>query len=391
MLSSINALKDAALGASPWIPGHGSYGLGSLTPDELTAALAADVPGAQVADLRVEIESRGTTDRARIHLDWNSAGVDAALPVSAFAKGTSSQLAPRVIVSGFGCHTYEARFFQQIHPAVADLTITPYIARAGAGGRYVIAFEDLALRKGGVTFFDADDEAPKEHAEAVIDLLAQLHGRFWRSPRFAGDLAWLETYSGRPGGQLMKRFFTWSERRFMKQDRVVPDAVRRLTKQYVENQHALTRIWESMPQTLCHGDTHLGNTYGNPDGTAGIYDWQVLHKMNGLRDFAYFMMHSIPTEVRRNEEKNLLARYLDGLAASGAGAEVPSFEEAFDTYRLLTVDGWITIVFTLAAGGMQPDDRMEVTAVRAINTLMDLDVEQAIRSVLRGVSGRRPR
>jgi len=288
-----------------------------------------------------------------------------------------------VIVSGFGCHTYETRFFQQIQPSVADLTIEPYVARSGSGGRYVIAFEDLALRDGGVTFYNADDEAPKEHAEGVIDLLATLHGRFWRSPRFAGDLAWIETYARRPGGPVMKHFFTLSERRFMQQDRSVPDSVRRLTKQYVRNQHALTRIWESMPQTLCHGDTHLGNTYGNADGTAGIYDWQVFHKMNGLRDFAYFMMHSIPTELRRNEEKNLLARYLDGLAESGAPAnEVPSFDEAFDTYRLLTVDGWIAIVFTLAAGGMQPDDRMEVTAVRAINTLLDLDVEQALDSVL---------
>jgi len=383
VLTTINALKDATLGASPWIPGHHRYGLDSLRPEEFTAALARDVPGARVTDLRVDIDSRGTTDRARIHLDWNAAGLEAGLPATAFAKGTSSQVAPRVIVSGFGCHTYETRFFQQIQPSVADLTIEPYVARSGSGGRYVIAFEDLALRDGGVTFYNADDEAPKEHAEGVIDLLATLHGRFWRSPRFAGDLAWIETYARRPGGPVMKHFFTLSERRFMQQDRSVPDSVRRLTKQYVRNQHALTRIWESMPQTLCHGDTHLGNTYGNADGTAGIYDWQVFHKMNGLRDFAYFMMHSIPTELRRNEEKNLLARYLDGLAESGAPAnEVPSFDEAFDTYRLLTVDGWIAIVFTLAAGGMQPDDRMEVTAVRAINTLLDLDVEQALDSVL---------
>ena len=42
----------------------------------------------------------------------------------------------------------------------------------------------------------------------------------------------------------------------------------------------------------------------------------------------------------------------------------------------------MAIVLTLAAGGMQPDDRMEVTAVRAINTLTDLDVDQAIAAQL---------
>ena len=384
MISTIATVRDAALGAAPWTPGHHRYGLDSLRPEEFTAALAGDAPGARVERLRVEIDSRGTTDRARIHLDWNAAGRDAGLPATAFAKGTSSQLAPRVIVSTFGCHTYETRFFEQLQPTVADLTITPYVARSGSGGRYVLAFEDLALREGGVTFYDADDEAPKEHAEAVVELLATLHGRFWRSPRFATDLAWLQTYAGRPGGSFMKRFFTWSERRFMAQDRVVPEPVRRLTKDYVQNQARLSRVWQAMPQTLCHGDTHLGNTYANADGTAGIYDWQVFHRMNGLRDFAYFLMHSIPTELRRAEEKSLLERYLQVLADSGAGADVPSFAEAWDTYRLLTVDGWIAIVFTLAAGGMQPDDRMEVTAVRAINTLTDLDVEQAVRSAIRG-------
>lgn len=379
MLPTLTTLRDAALGAAPWIPGQGRYGLDSLRAEELTAALGAAVPGAEVERLRVEIDSRGTTDRARLHLDWNAAGQAAGLPASAFAKGTSSQLAPRVIVSGFGCHTYETRFFREIQPAVADLTIAPYVARSGAGGRYVLAFEDLALRPGGVTFYDADDEAPLSHAEAVVDLLGTLHGRFWRSPRFTTDLAWLETYARRPGGGFMKRFFTWSEKRFMAQDRVVPETVRRLTKDYVRNQDTLTHVWEAMPQTLCHGDTHLGNTYANADGTAGIYDWQVFHKMNGLRDLAYFLMHSVPTELRRAHEKSLLERYLQVLADSGAGADVPAFGEAWDTYRLLTVDGWIAIVFTLAAGSMQPDDRMEVTAVRAIATLTDLDVEEAVR------------
>jgi len=169
----------------------------------------------------------------------------------------------------------------------------------------------------------------------------------------------------------------------MAQDRDLPESVRRLTRHYVRNQPALVKVWEAMPPTLCHGDNHLGNTFTNPDGSAGIYDWQVFHKMNGLRDFAYFLMHSVPTDLRRAEEKNLLERYLHGLTENGAGAEVPTLAEAWDSYRLLTIDGWIIIVFTLAAGGMQPDDRMEVTAVRAVNTLVDLDVEQAISAALR--------
>lgn len=382
MRDVVQSAVGLAAGVAPWVPGQGRYGLDSLTPQDFTTALAGSVPGAAVQGLRVEIDSRGTTDRARIHLEWNEAGRSANLPATAFAKGTSSQVAPRAIVSGFGCHTYETRFFEQIQPSVADLTITPFVRRSGRGGRYVIAFEDLGLRPGGVTFYDADSECPRSHAEQVVELLATLHGRFWESPRFRTDLAWLETYSRRPGGPFMRWLFTWSEKRFMKQDREVPDAVRRLTKRYVENQQALIKVWEAMPVTLAHGDCHLGNTYGTAEGGAGIYDWQVFHKMNGLRDLAYFLMHSIPTELRRAEQENLVRRYLDVLAASGAGSGAPSYAEALDAVRLLAVDGWIAIVFSLAAGGMQPDDRMEVTAERAVASLLDLDTEAAIDAVL---------
>lgn len=95
------------------------------------------------------------------------------------------------------------------------------------------------------------------------------------------------------------------------------------------------------------------------------------------------MPTSVPIELRRSQDGSLVQRYVEGVAAAGAGSGAPSFEEAFDAYRLLTIDGWIAIVFSLAAGGMQPTGRMEVTAVRAVEALQDLDVEQAIESALR--------
>lgn len=386
MLHTANSVKDFALGILPWVPTEKSYGLDSLKPTELTRAIAPNLPGACIESLRVEMDSQGTTDRARLHLQWNAAGQAAALPTTAFAKGTSTKIGSRAVVSAFACHTYETRFYQQIYPSVADLTVKPFVSRSGMGGRYVVAFEDLKLR-GSIRFYNADDEASKEHAEGVIDLLAQLHGRFWKSPRFASDLAWLETYSRRPGYPFMKRLNIWSEKKFMAQERAarlgVTDSVRRLTRLHAHNQDKLVRVWEAMPQTLCHGDCHLGNTFGNPDGTAGIYDWQVFHKMNGLRDFAYFMMHSIPTALRRAEERNLLRRYLDGLAQAGAGREAPGFDSAWDAYRLLTIDGWMAIVLTFAVGGMQPDDRMEVTALRALATMADLDLETVLAKAIR--------
>jgi aminoglycoside phosphotransferase (APT) family kinase protein len=167
----------------------------------------------------------------------------------------------------------------------------------------------------------------------------------------------------------------------MKQDRDVPDTVRRATRLYVDNRAALDRAWAALPPTLLHGDCHLGNTYRRPDGSAGIYDWQNLHRMNGLRDFAYLLTASVPTALRQKAERDLLARYLGTLADAGAGAETPTADAAFDTYRLLAIDGWISAFATAAIGGMQ-DDVIETSLQRAMQTLVDLDTEAALRAAI---------
>jgi aminoglycoside phosphotransferase (APT) family kinase protein len=374
-------MRHFLLGISPWIPSQGKYGVRSLTPQELTEAIADGVPGAEITRLRIEETDRGTTDRTRVNLEWNEAGRKAGLPASVFTKGTPSNIGSRVVVSSFHAHTYESRFYKELYKSIPDLVVQPYISRSGRGGRFLIALED-ARHRGDVKMYTLADEAPLSHCEAVIDLLARLHGHFWDSPRFKTDLSWVKTYAQRPGYHFRRRLFKWCEKRFMAQDREVPVPIRKLTKQYLENPETFVRIWEAMTPTLCHGDCHLGNTFSNPDGTAVIYDWQVFHKMNGLRDFAYFMIGSTSTDSRRKHERPLLERYLDGLSKAGV-RNPPAFEDAWEAYRLLTIDGWIAVVCTLALPGMQPDEWVEVTAARAIDTVMDLDLAGAVDRPLR--------
>ena len=231
--------------------------------------------------------------------------------------------------------------------------------------------------KPGTVLFDLGDEAPKAHAEGVIDALASLHGRFWESPRLATDLAWIPG-ADRTASPIVKQSYSWGAKRFLQQDRDVPAEVRRLTQSYVDHHDELVEIWASLPSTVTHTDSHIGNTYALADGRVGLYDWQVVQKTNGLIDFAIFVMTSITTELRRAEEKNLLERYLDRLAAEGAGSAAPSFTEAWDLYRLLALEPWMSCLMTIVIGGMVPEDAMEVVAARAVCALTDLDVESVV-------------
>ena len=73
MLAAAAAVRDVVLGASSWVPGQKHYRPESVTTDELTLALGRDTPLARVEAVRVQADSKGTTDRARrhCHVNWN--------------------------------------------------------------------------------------------------------------------------------------------------------------------------------------------------------------------------------------------------------------------------------------------------------------------------------
>jgi hypothetical protein len=379
MLAVATTIKNVALGAAPWVVGGRDYSFEAITAQELTALLSSPESGARIESICVQPASTGTTDRARLSLTWNAAGTDADLPSRLFAKGTASTLSSRIIGSTFGLSDYEARFYTQVYPAVSELTLTPYIARSGRGGRFLIVMEDLSA-DAGVHFFDAGEQAPLAHVENVIDGLAKLHGTFWNSPRFNTDLKWLTPYTGRPGNVLAQPTLRLATKKFLREHPDLPGTVHRLTQFYIDNRQKFDRVWQALPATLTHGDPHLGNTFSRADGTSGFYDWQVIHKMSGFRDFAYFMGASVPTELRQAHEKDLLSRYLDRLVE--AGGEAPSLAEAFDIYRLLTMESWIAVYATAAIGGMQEAEITDRAMARCVTALLDLDTEAALRDAI---------
>jgi aminoglycoside phosphotransferase (APT) family kinase protein len=371
-------VKNIALGASPWVPGERRYGVDSFTPDELTAAIAPDEPDAQIERITVDRDPKGTTDRARLHLSWNAAGRDAGLPATVFAKGTPSQISTRILNSAFGLCESEVRFYNELYDAVADVTLTPYAARMRSGGRFAIAVHTLGPED--ATFFQTGDTVPLAHAEAMMDSLAKLHAAYWRSPRFGADLSWITVYSRRPGWPIGRRVMPIYNKKWLQKRGDVPASVKRLTSFYLENQAALDRVWEALPPTFCHGDTHAGNTYMRADGTAGVFDWQQPHKMHGMRDVTYFIGWSLDPATRRGTEKDLLSRYLDGLAQHGVH-EVPTLAEAFELHRLFMVDAWNSAWAPLAIYG-DDENLCDRLLARFVETLLDLDTADALRTAL---------
>jgi hypothetical protein len=377
-MSLLRTVGNIALGAIPWLPWERKHGLDSLTADSLSRIVRGDVSGAEVLRFTAE-RDRQTTDRARLRLDWNEAGREAGLPAEIFAKGTPSLASSRILNSAFGLCGTEVKFYSGAHTELIDITLTPYHASVGAGGRFLLLLES---RDPSTThFFQMQETAPFEHARAIVVALGRMHARFHESPRFESDLAWVTRYSGRPGQAIAPRILKAAEKGFSKEYEV-PDEVSKIIQLHVGNADVLTRIWESLPSTLCHGDTHIGNTFRTSDGVSGLFDWQEVHRMNGLREIAYFLAWAFDPEQRKAHEHDLIALYLNTLVEAGQTRDIPTADQAFETYRLMMLDAWRSVWASLALMPVQQDDIAEVLIARHVGHLLDLDVLGAVKEVL---------
>jgi hypothetical protein len=216
-------------------------------------------------------------------------------------------------------------------------------------------------------------------AESLVDELAALHAEFWGQ-----ELPWLGTHALSPGDG------PEAEQRMAMGAGIVQSAIdqfadelppefQQLGELYIARNRDIGRLWNEGERTLIHGDDHIGNLFVE-DGRTGFYDWAVASRYPGMRDVAYFLCNSLPTEVRRSEEESLLSRYLDGLATRGVVLDEGLAQEQ---YRLFSVYSWISATTTAAMGSRwQPIEVGRAATVRTTEAIIDLDVLGLLRERL---------
>ena len=135
----------------------------------------------------------------------------------------------------------------------------------------------------------------------------------------------------------------------------------------------------SGPITLLHQDVHAGNWF-DADGEMGLYDWHCIARGGWALDVAYAMMSGLTVDDRRAWEKELIAYYLEQLAA--AGGDAPTFEQAFLQYRQQVFHGLFFWLITIGAGKLQPEmqpvEISEANLERMTHAVMDLDSLSAL-------------
>ncbi|MBW2273056.1 MAG: phosphotransferase [Deltaproteobacteria bacterium] len=340
----------------------------------LSEALQASFPGAVVGSVRRVGGHSGTTTRARIELSYSekSEGGDAGEPPRRlFVKTTPASLGTRLFTGVLQLGLGEVGFYRDIRDSVPTPTPRAYCARvAPGGGRFVILLEDLAER--GCRFTTIDDPLSLDEVRAVVRNLARFHAAFWESPRFAGDLAWVKSRRNNPHRGVERMISARANDPAIARHRdLLPEVVCKNAHRISEQRELLEDYWSEGPLTLIHGDSHVGNMYFDGE-EAGLLDWQMPQRSQGIRDVGYFLVNSLDTELRRAHQDELIELYLSVLERSGVPRSHLDRQEMWRRYRGHALYVWIASSVTAATPGLQPEAVARRAMQRTGDALEDL-------------------
>jgi hypothetical protein len=351
------------------------HGWDEITAEWMTAALAHHHPDAVVDDVTVVLRDDGTNKRARLGLTYSGGSG----PPTVFAKAVDPDHAELVALTSGLYH--EPRLFSSgvelplDHPTVYAALIDE------DRSDFLMIMEDVVAR--GADPRDSTRPMSIDQVANGVRGLARMHGQFWGARLDTHPtLGWLEPFVAFEGMRYAPLHIAHE-----RLGDTVPPEIPALsgTELFVD-------IWARYigtltgdprsPQTLLHGDPHIGNTYVLPGDDVGFLDWQMARRGNWSLDLGYFLQGALAIEDRRRAERDLLAEYRDALALPAD--ELPSAEEIWLRYRASVAHGLAIWMATLSGGdAWQSAAICLALAQRYSAAFADLESRSALETISR--------
>jgi len=341
-----------------------------ITPTWMTGAISAHHPDAVVSNVALVLRDDGTNRRARLELTY-SAGSG---PATVFAKAADPAHVELVALTSGLFH--EPRLFISgvVLPLDHPTVYTAIIDEEGSD--FLMIMEDVVAR--GADPRDSTRPLTVDQAASGVRGLARLHSAYW-GHRCSGNpaLGWVEPFVPFAGLELAPL-----EIAYQRLGDSVPAEIPTLTgsELFGDIWARYIRTLTAAPQTLLHGDPHIGNTYVLPDDAVGFLDWQMVRRGNFSLDLGYFLQGALTIEDRRHNERDLVGEYRRALSLPDD--EMPTAEEIWLRYRASVAHGLAIWIATLSGGdAWQRPEICLALAQRYSAAFVDLETRDALDSI----------
>ena len=294
------------------------------TPEELTVAWLSEVlrpHGAAVVAADVSDVHEVTNTHVRMRVEY--AG-PSPVPTDLFVKMPPLDPARREQIAQTDMGRREERFYSTLAPSVRLRVPACFAATFDpATCDFVLVLEDIVA--GGCTISDGTVGVAPEAAAVALEELAHLHARFEEAAIRDIDVPWVPRarHASKYGERLLQ--IALDQHR----DRLQDDFAE-LARLYIDEGDALQALWHSGPNTVIHGDPHLGNLFDD-HGRTGFLDWGIVNVSSPMRDVGYFLTMAMGVEDRRAHEEGLLRHYLD--VHNSIAATAIAFDDAWRMHR----------------------------------------------------------
>ena len=234
----------------------------------------------------------------------------------------------------------------------------------------------------GARFLSPLEPSDRAGIEDLLADLAAMHGRFWCHPELAESalrdsfnlISWSDSLVS-----LRPRSHVGVDRAAAAVPREIADHGRHLRREFP---HASTRSADAVHISARRRPRRT--TLSDPSGRCGLSDWQVIHRGHWAWDVAYLINSALTVEDRRAWDRELIAFYLERLAA--AGGDAPSFDVGWREYRRHAFYPYIAWIFTIGRAAYhphwQPDDYSRAIIERTGQAIVDHDAFDALASSL---------
>jgi hypothetical protein len=310
-----------------------------ITAEWLTSALNAGGHDTVVKSFRLTPLGEGVgmmSHLARVEIEDQQGDAPATLVL----KMPAPNEANRAVADVFDLYRREVLFYRDVAPR--STAYTPRIFHADIEGNdFVLLMEDLSEYRLGDQVVGCD----LQQARDGMVWLGRQHAAFWDRvddpsldflpyvyPSFSSDGL---RQGCEAGWDAMVEAFA----------DVLPEHVRGLKDRYLAALPGLFGWMATPPLTVIQGDFRMDNLFfGAHDAHEPLIavDWQGCLRGRATQDVGYFMSGSLPIELRRAHERELIGLWHAELVANGVTGY--SVEDAWEDYRRGVLYVWVIAV-----------------------------------------------